>query len=165
MQPRVLLRKVFHEVLAGARLEVKDVGVQEVRAVRGGRLNDLSEALLGVGDAGDNGREEHAGADSGLHEPLHDLQPLPRRRRAGFKFLPEIWVHGGDAEGDGCSRAPGGVEEDVDVALDHGALGHELQGRSSLGEGFDAAAGEALAALDGLVGVCRGADGHDLATP
>ena len=87
------------------------------------------------------------------------------RRRAGLKFPPDVRVHGGDAEGDGCSRALACFDEDVDVALDHGALGHELQRRPPFGEGFNAPAREALAALDGLVGVCRGADGHDFSAP
>ena len=52
-------------------------------ACRGAGREHLVEALLVVGEAGKDRRDQDAGADAGLGEARQDLEALAARRRSG----------------------------------------------------------------------------------
>ena len=93
------------------------------------------------------------------------LEPLARVRGRRLRLAPDVVVERRDREGDRDVRAAGGLDEDVDVADDHRAARDDAERVAGLGERLEAGAGQAVAALGGLVGVGRGADRDDLALP
>ena len=84
-------------------------------------------------------------------------------RRLGL--APDVFVEGRDRERDRDARAARSLGEHVDVADDHRAARDDAERGARLGEGLDARAGEAVAALCRLVRVGGGADRDALARP
>ena len=148
---------------AGADVEHDRRGPRD--ACLGAGRQHLVQVLLAVGQAGEDGRHEHAGADPGVGEAPQDLQPLTPRRRPGLDDAAHVLVERAHAHGD---RERGPVvqpQEGVEVAQDHGRLRQDRERVPEIRQRLDHAARQPVAPFAVLVGVGGRAHGHRLPVP
>src|SRR5436190_11838621 len=89
---RPVAGEAVEEMLAGAGLEVEGVRPDAAGAGLARRTHDLCEELRPVRDAGEDRGEADRGAYAGVDEPRERAQPLPRRRGARLRSLPDLVV-------------------------------------------------------------------------
>ena len=115
---------------------------------------------LGVVDAGDHRRREHAGRDAGACQFGDGGDAAGGRRGAGFHAAGEVRIEGGDGQADMDEVAGGKALEDVEVAQHAGGFGHDRHRMTESLQHLQHGAGELERALHRLVGVGVGAERH-----
>ena len=129
------------------------------------RREHLVEVVLVVGQAGEDGRDQDAGADAGLREPSEDLEALPPGRCAGLDDAAHVLVERADAHRDGERRDVVQPLEDVEVACDQRRLRQDRERVAEVRERLDDPPGQPVARLALLVRVGRGPHRDGLALP
>jgi len=147
------------------RAEPQRASHEETGAARTGSGRQCRERVRLVGDAGQQGHGHDAGGDAGLDEAAHRFQAAQRRRRPRLQAAQQRRVERGDADAHGAARTGMELAQHVDSALDQGVLRTERGRGARSGERLEQTAGDAVAALDGLLGVHDGADVDGLAPP
>jgi len=164
-QLRPIAGEVLEEVLARPGPQV-----QQIRPDRGcfgvpRCPHDVGHEIRSVGEAGQDRSHPNPSLDAGIDEPGQRGQPLPRRCRGRLGSAPDLVIERRDREGHPDVRAGRGLREDVDVAEDHRAAGDDRQRGLELGQGLDAAPGQPVSTLGGLVRIGGGADDDGLTPP
>ena len=126
---------------------------------------DGREVAGRIGQARQDRSERDARGDAGIGQDSDGAESLAGRGDTRLEAGGHPVVHRRDADADGDGRAPGGFGEHVDVADDERPAGDDREGRASLREGLDAAAGQPIAALGRLVRIGGRADRHRLPSP
>ena len=145
---------------ARALFEEEWLGGEEARAGSGGGGGHAIDGCNGVGDAGQEGRAENAGGKAGFAQAAHGGEAEVRAGRAGFEQSGEHGVGCGDGEVQDEGIGAGDLGEKVDVTLDEARFSDEADAQAGAsGEDLEKRTGDPGGALNGLVGVGRGADG------
>lgn len=113
---------------------------------------------LAIVDAGDDRRGHDGDGDSGARDFADGLKAVARAGGAGLHDRGEIVLEAGDADRDVDGAVLVQALEQVEIAQDEFVLGDDADGLAALGHHFEAAAGDAEFALDGLVAI--GDAGH-----
>src|SRR5262249_20518064 len=151
---------VLEDLLDGAG-EAQEGPAGPGGAGRGGALEDGDD--LAVVDAGDDGCAHDADGNAGLGEGLEGAEAAIGGGGPGLDGTGGGIVGEGDAEAEAEAGVLGEGEEQIDVALDEGALGNEADGVLVLDADFEALARELEVVLDGLVAVGDAGEHDELA--
>ena len=115
-----------------------------------------------VADAGEQRGHHHPGVDAVLHQVLHGLQPRLRARGARLGQLPDLFVHGADAEVDADLGDLAELLQQVNVAAHQDAFGGDAGRVGEVNENLQYAAHELIFGFGGFVGVGGGSDSNTL---
>ena len=88
-----------------------------------------------------------------------------RMRHAGLELLPRVFVHRRHADVHAARRPRRQILENVRVAHDHRALGHDADGSRRIAQRLEHAARDFVGALDRLIRIGGGAEADGLLRP
>ncbi len=132
-------------------------GVTRPRGAGSGRLRqDLLQVHVGHGR--NHRRDQHADRHPRRRQAGDGAQAAPRRRGARLKLRRQPVVEAGDRDQHRHQPVARHGGKQVEVALDHGALGDDGAGMARLGQHLQQLARHAIAFLDRLVGIGVGAE-------
>src|SRR5512145_1361184 len=162
---RPVTGQVLEEMLARAGLEIEQVAPHTGGPGVTGGADDRFELLRAVREAGQDGRHADVGVDAGLHQHAQGAQPLAWGRGAHLGLSPDIQIERGHREVHGHAGPPRAFPQQVDVADDQGATGHDAERRPRSDERGETPASQPVTSLGRLVRIGGRADGHHLALP
>ena len=118
-----------------------------------------------VGEPGDDGGHEDDHRNAGVREPRHGIEAPLRLTGARLQHPAQRGVDGGQRYAHRGEPLPRQLRQQVDIARHQVVLGDHLHRVARLAQHLQAAAGEAQAALDRLVGIGHPAQPKRLRPP